>query len=76
MPTVKQKFTTIKGGKAPVADIHIGRGVQMRIFGDAELTPPLVEIRCSDYFENLHLTIDQARELAAGLIKAAAKASK
>jgi hypothetical protein len=59
----------------PVADIRIGPCVRMRIFGDAEMTPPLVEIRCA-FFDNIHLTVDQAKEIAVGLIKAAAKAAR
>jgi hypothetical protein len=62
----------------PVADIHIGPTHYMRIYGHADLGVPAVEVlryeRGMD--DILMLTVDQARAIAAALIKAAAKASR
>ena len=59
----------------PIADVRIGATQAMRIYGfnAADMGLPLVEVRFT-YWDNLHLTVDQAEAIAAGLLAAAAKA--
>ena len=61
----------------PVADIRIGKKQYLRIYGDPELTPPLIEWRLYRYGqqEYLPLTFEQAENIAAALLKAVAKAT-
>lgn len=72
-----QTFRVIGGREEPVADIRIGPNNHMRIYGEPKETLgiPLVEIRAGAIFgESLHLKIEQAEAIAAGLTKAVAKA--
>lgn len=59
----------------PVADVRIGKAQHMRVyaFNAEDMGIPLVEVRFT-YWDNIHLTVDQAEAIAAGLLKAAAKA--
>lgn len=59
----------------PIADVRIGPKHSMRIYGfnAADMGVPLVEVRFTDW-ENLHLTVEQAEAIAAGLLAAAARA--
>jgi hypothetical protein len=56
----------------PVADIRIGPAQRIRIYGFADLSPPLVELWVSG--EPVHLTVAQADAIANGLATAAKKA--
>ena len=62
----------------PVADIRIGPSHDMRIYGPADLEPPLVKVRVHRHGMDdlLCLTVDQAWAIAAALTKVAAKACR
>jgi hypothetical protein len=63
-------------GDLPVADIAIGPNTNIRIYGDASLDPPLVEmkLRFRGMDGVLNLTTAQAESIASGLTAAIAKA--
>ena len=60
----------------PVADVHIGPRSHLRLYGFSDIEPRLVEIRMRFHGSDgvLNLTVEQAETLAAGLLKAVAKA--
>ena len=62
----------------PTADILIGKRQRVRIYGFADITPPLVELRLFHHGceEVTRLTVAQAREIAAGIAAAADRASR
>jgi hypothetical protein len=53
----------------PVADIRVGPSQRIKIYGFADLSPPLVELWVSG--EPVHLTVAQADAIANGLVTAA-----
>lgn len=75
-----QRQETIYGvdfrGGLPIADIAIGPNTNIRIYGDASLDPPLVEmkLRFRGVDGLLNLTTAQAQSIANGLTAAVAKA--
>jgi hypothetical protein len=60
----------------PIADIQIGNRQHLRIYGFADITPPLVELRLFRHGceEVIYLTVEQAHGVAAGIATAADRA--
>lgn len=62
----------------PLADVKLGATSSIRIYGFADIEPRLVEMRINRrrVDDVLNLTVQQARDLAVGLLAAAARAAK
>jgi hypothetical protein len=62
----------------PTADVPIGKRQHVRIYGFADITPPMVELRLLHHGceEVIRLTVAQAREIAAGIAAAADLATR
>jgi hypothetical protein len=58
----------------PVADIRIGARSHLRIYGFNDIAPALIELRGEHLIRPLHLTVQQAEDIAIGLIDAVARA--